>query len=80
MDRLALETELKTEILNVVLDSNGDLKKMNLTNILNLSAKLNNFKNKSTKESNFNKMSERDVFDFESEQEEIRERMNRLRS
>lgn len=78
MDRLALETELKTEILNVVLNSDGDLKKMNLDKIVQIAINLNEIiKNN---HSSINNMSEKYVLDFETEQEEIRNRMNSLRN
>ncbi len=83
MNRLALETELKTEILNIVLDSDGDLKKMNLDKVVQISIKLNEMKDKPDASNDlprFAKMTERDVFEFETEQDEIRSRMNRLRN
>lgn len=78
MDRLALETELKTEILNVVLNSDGDLKKMNLDKIVQIAINLNEIIKNNY--SSINNMSEKYVLDFETEQEEIRNRMNSLRN
>lgn len=78
MDRLALETELKTEILNVVLNSDGNLKKMNLDKVIQIAINLNEIIKNNY--SSINNMSEKYVLDFETEQEEIRNRMNSLRN
>lgn len=68
---LDLKYEIKKEILNIVLSSDGDLDKMNIYNLINMCKQF---------ETSTELKKNTAIEDLEKEQDAIWERMNRLRA